>query len=189
MATAAKEDQTQEGASGGEYHRPDAAGAFKIYDSEIKAKLAHMATIKGDLSEPHKRIKDDCNFPRAVLNFIIALENMEDAKRDHFLLALSEGLKVRRIFMPRDLVTIARGEADSNVIPLGDRPDAGLATLAEEEFEEATAEELAAQVERPKRAPKPTLGELAKAKPAAGTSAEVIARKKIKPAVAAETVQ
>lgn len=170
MATTVKEDQTGEGAGGGEYNRPDAAGAFKIYDNEIKSKLTHIATLKGDLSEPHKRIKDTCNFPRSVLNFIVALENMEDAKRDHFLLALSEGLKVRRLFMPRDLVTMANGEAETNVIPLGERRDAGLATLAEREFEEATEEELAAQADRPKRGKTKTLGELAAENKAAAAS-------------------
>lgn len=180
MATAHKEDEYETtGDVTGEYNRPDAAGAFKIYDSEIKSKLTRIATIKGDCSEPYKRIKDDCNFPRPVLNFIIALENMEDAKRDHFLLALSEGLKARRIFMPRDLVTMASGEEGSNVVPLSDRRDAGLATLAEEEagdeFEEMAEEELAGQADRPKRTPKPTLGEVAAKKKHAGTASDAIA--------------
>lgn len=180
MATAHKEDEYETtGDVTGEYGRPNAVAAFKIFDTEIKSKLTHIATIKGDCSEPYKRIKDDCNFPRPVMNFIIALENMEDAKRDHFLLALSEGLKARRIFMPRDLVTMASGEEGSNVVPLGERRDAGLATLAEEEageeFEEMAEAELEAQVDRPKRAPKPTLGEVAAKKKHAGTASDAIA--------------
>ena len=41
-------------------------GALKIYKNEIASKHAHIATIKGDLSEPYKRIKDECNFPRKI---------------------------------------------------------------------------------------------------------------------------
>lgn len=103
----------------GEYQRPDAVGAFRIYDKEIKAKKAVIAEKTGDLSDPYSRIKDTCNFPRKILDLIIHLETQEDAKRDHMLLALSEGLRVRKLFMPRDLVTIADGDADGDVIPTG----------------------------------------------------------------------
>lgn len=147
MPRAAKNDDEIEmsGDVTGEYKRPDAKGAFKIFDKDIKPKLTHIATLKGDLSEPYKTIKNDHNFPRPILNFLVMLENMEDAKRDHYLIALNEGLRERRITMPNDLVTMAQAEAASNIIPLGERRDPGLATLAEEEFEEATEEELAAQ--------------------------------------------
>jgi hypothetical protein len=114
---AKNEDET------GEYHRPNAELAFKIYDTTLKPKEAHLATIKGDMSEPYQQIKDQAHFPRKVLNFIIGLENEEDAKRDHMLLALSEGLKHRQLFLPRDLVTMASGDAGSDVIPTGDRDD------------------------------------------------------------------
>jgi hypothetical protein len=103
----------------GEYHRPDAVGAFRIYDTQIKAKKAVISEKQGDLSEPYSQIKDTCNFPRKILDLIIHLEGQEDAKRDHMLLALSEGLRVRKLFMPRDLVTMADGDADGDVIPTG----------------------------------------------------------------------
>lgn len=166
MASAAKLDDDGAHEGGGEYHKPDAALAFKIYDSEIKAKLAHMATIKGDLSEPHKRIKENAHFPRKVLDFIVSLEDMEDSKRDHFLLALSEGLRHRRLYLPRDLVTIADGDAGGSVIPMGERSKPKLATLpmsapsdgtetdladAGDGFDEASEDELAAQEGRPDR--------------------------------------
>lgn len=166
----AKDDEPQ---NGGEYQRPDAEAAFKIYDNEIKPKNAKIATIKGDLSDPHKRIKDNCNFPRSVLNFIVALEDMEDHKRDHHLLALHEGFRVRGLHMPSDLVTQAQGNDGGSVVPIGERERSKLATLqmgipsdgsetdlaeagededegdaaAEngDDFEEATEEELAAQ--------------------------------------------
>jgi hypothetical protein len=113
------------GTISGEYQRPDAAGAFRIYDHEIKAKKAVIAEKTGDLSEPYSRIKDTCNFPRKILDLIVFLENQEDAKKDHFLLALSEGLKVRKLFMPRDLVTIADGDDNADVVPSGPAPLVG----------------------------------------------------------------
>lgn len=169
MASAAKKEDGEGAGITGEYNRPDAEGAFKIYDNEIKAKNAHIQTIKGDLSDPHKRIKDDCHFPRKVLNFIVGLEDMEDAKRDHHMLALHEGLRVRGISLPDDLVTRAEGKDGDNVIPMGERQKAQLATLqmgvesdgtetdlaeageADDDFDEATDEELAAQKGRGKK--------------------------------------
>ncbi len=131
-ASMAKEDkEAGEGAGiNGEYQRPNAALAFKIYDEQIAPKETHLATIKGDMSEPHQQIKDQAHFPRKVLNFILALESEEDAKRDHFLLALSEGLKHRKMFKPRDLVTMASGEDGDEIVPTGERQDDGLDGLA-----------------------------------------------------------
>lgn len=174
MATAANEEPQ----NGGEYQRPNVEEAFKIYDTEIAPKNAKMQTIKGDLSEPYKRIKDDCNFPRSVLNFITKLEDMEDFKRDHHLLALSEALKHRKLFLPSDLVTQAQGDAGGEVIPMGERKKPQLATLPmgvesdgsetdlgdvgeeiageaesqSDDFEEASEEELQQQSGRGKKA-------------------------------------
>lgn len=147
-------DDEDEG--GGEYKRPDAALAFKIYDQQIKPKEAHLATIKGDMSEPYQQIKDNAHFPRKVLNFIVALENEEDAKRDHLLLALSEGLKHRKLYLPRDLVTMANGEDGAEIIPFGPRDDDELLVdedddedmpplAAGEDFTEADDEEVSKQ--------------------------------------------
>lgn len=129
-ASMAKEEE--DGAA--EYKRPDAELAFKIYDQQIKPKEAHLATIKGDMSEPYANIKDQAHYPRKVLNFIIGLENEEDAKRDHMLLALSDGLKHRKLFLPRDLVTMANGEEHGDVVPTGERDDDDL--LVDEEDED-----------------------------------------------------
>lgn len=139
------------GGISGEYKRPNAAKAFDIYDRQIAPKMEHLATVKGDLSQPYQDIKDQANYPRKVLNFIIGLEGMEDAKRDHTLLALAEGLRHRKIFMPRDLVTMAQGEDGEQIIPTGQRAGGGLATLmdADGDFDEASEEELAAQQDRP----------------------------------------
>ena len=151
----AQHDDTEAGEGGdidGEYKRPDAAAAFKIYRNEISPKQAHMATIKGDLSDPYKRIKDDCHFPRKVMDFLVSLNDMEDAKRDHFLLALNLGMTELKLFMPRDLVTMAGGEDGNNVIPFGEREEDDLTDLAnqdDDEFHEADEDELARQDARP----------------------------------------
>lgn len=159
MATAAK---TPTAPVNGEYQRPDAEAAFKIYDNEIKPKKAHISTLTGDLSDPHSRIKDKCHFPRQILDFITALEGMEDAKRDHHLLALSEGMKVRELFLPRDLATMAQGTDGDAIVPAkprakpklvatstpSDGSETDLATAAGGEFEMSQAE-LAQQRDRP----------------------------------------
>lgn len=126
MASAAKDDQDVVS----EYKRPNTEQAFKIYDHEIKPRKAVIAEKRGDLSEPYSRIKDDCHFPRKVLDFVIGLEEMEEHKRDHNLLALSEALQHRRLFLPRDLATIADGTAGDPVIPEGERKRLKLATAA-----------------------------------------------------------
>lgn len=147
MAKAAKKDELENGDVSGEYKRPDAKRAVEIFKKEIAPKQAHMATIKGDLSDPYKRIKDDCHFPRKVLDFLFHLEDMDEAKRDHFLLALSLGLVELKLFMPRDLVTEAEGTAGESVVPTGDRSKPKLVTV--DEGFEASEAELAGQKTRP----------------------------------------
>lgn len=189
MAAAAK----QEPQNGGEYKRPDAAKAFDIYDKQIKPKLTKIDTARGELSQPWQDIKEHAHFPRPVMNFLISLENIEDeAKRDHYLLALSDGLRHRKLFLPRDLVTMSDGTDGAEIVQMADRKKPQLATLAgdpdlemgvpsdgeetdlaeageddepdtqiegdgigealppaDDEFTEATEEELAAQRDRP----------------------------------------
>ena len=174
-ASSTKEPVMAKEESSGEYQRPDAKKAFEIYDKQIKPKEAHLATIKGDMSEPYQAIKDQAHFPRKVLNFIVGLENEEDAKRDHLMLALSEGLKHRKLFLPRDLVTMAAGEDGGDVIPTGEREDDDLLVDEDEDeegagpgelplaantepatdtFTEATEEEVSKQAGRKPRAPR-----------------------------------
>lgn len=179
MARQPSETTPPSGTVSGEYQRPDAAGAFRIYDKEIKAKKAVIAEKTGDLSDPYSRIKDDCNFPRKILDLIVFLENQEDAKRDHFLLALSEGLKTRNLFMPRDLVSMADGDAGGDVVPTGPAPLVGRPRLVavdgppksdgtETDLADA-ANDLPTSTAEPKRRGRP------KAAPAPGTGAAAIA--------------
>ena len=127
MAIAAK---TPPEDTGGEYRRPDAEAAFKIYDREIAPKKSVIAEKTGDLSDPYSRIKDQCNYPRKILDLIVYLAGLEDAKRDHMLLAMSEGLKVKKLFMPRDLATMAEGTDGDGIIPTGTRAKPTLVATA-----------------------------------------------------------
>lgn len=187
-------DDPEAGEGGGisdEYHRPDAAMAIKIYKNEIAPKNAHMQTIKGDLADPHKRIKDDCHFPRKVLDFLMQLDDMEEAKRDHWLLAFNLGLQELDLFIPKDLVTMAQGEDGGNVIPFGERKDetddlsADLDGASQDIFEEASEEELAAQTGRPSvEKAKAKAEAAAEEDPKPGTGAA--ARKKMKDSAKAD---
>ena len=151
MATAAKASEMDNQ----EYKRPDAAKAFQIYDTQIKPKLTKIDTARGECSQPWQDIKEHANFPRPVMNFLISLENIEDdAKRDHFLLALSEGLAHRKLFLPRDLVSIADGNEGGPIVQSEERP--AMKLVGVDDFDEASEEELAAQEGR-KVEPEPEL--------------------------------
>lgn len=161
----------EDGGISGEYSRPDAAAALEIYKSEIAPKLAHMSTIKGDLSDPYKRIKDDCNFPRKVLDFAMQLDDMEDAKRDHWLLAMSLVFNELGLFVPRDLVTMAKGEDGGNIIPFAERQSSDLATLGDDDDFEAGEDEIAAQESRPSTVAAKARSDSAKEAKTSGTGA------------------
>ena len=108
----------------------DAVEAFKIYDREIAPKLGNIAEKRGELSEPWERIKETCNFPKKVMMFISQISEMEDYKRDHFLQALHEGMKAKKLYLPSDLVSMANGaEPDEAVIPISKGSKAKLATI------------------------------------------------------------
>ncbi len=144
---------TKEEQDSGEYQRPDTAKAFDIYYKQIAPKLTHLSTLKGDLSQPYDDIKQHAHFPRKVLNFIIGLENEEDdAKRDHLLLALAEGLRHRKLFIPRDLVTMAEGVDEDDIVPTGEREEVDMFADDDDDGNdenfEASEAELAAQAGR-----------------------------------------
>ena len=118
---------------GGVYNRPDAKQALKILDSEIKPRKAFIQEKTGDLSDPYKRVKDQCHFPRSILDLIAKFDGMEDAKRDHNLLALHLALEERGYRRPVDLVSMAEGVQGNEPIvkagATGGRPK--LVTLAD----------------------------------------------------------
>jgi hypothetical protein len=108
MATAA----VQEAPITGEYKRPDARKAIEIFDKQISPKLAHLATIKGDLSEPWGDLKEQSNISKKDFNYVQGLVDEEDdAKREHRIIALFELMTARGLGMPDDLVTRADGTA------------------------------------------------------------------------------
>lgn len=148
-------DELENGDISGEYKTPDAQKAFEIHDQFIAPKVAAMATLRGDCAEPWANIKKLAHFPRPVMNFVLALDGIDDdAKRDHYLLALHEGLRLRGHVLPQDIATLADGSAGGAVVPIGGRNAPFLAAVSSEEDDalfEATQAELDAQEGRPKR--------------------------------------
>lgn len=149
------DDELENGSISGEYNTPDASKAFQIYDDHIAPKLAAMATLRGDCAEPWQNIKKLAHFPRPVMNFVIGLDNIDDdAKRDHYLLALHEALRIRGHALPADIATLADGSAGGAVVPIGGRNAPFLAAITtdddDEQFE-ATQGELDQQQGRPDR--------------------------------------
>ncbi|MXP24835.1 hypothetical protein GRI39_02080 [Altererythrobacter indicus] len=129
MANAQRKEDGEGSGISGEYNRPDAKSAIKIYKSEIAPKKEHISTITGDLSDPYKRIKDDCNFPRKILDLLFQLYDMEDAKRDHWMLAFRLGCEELNLSVPRDLVSIAEGKDGESPIPTNERERPRLVTV------------------------------------------------------------
>lgn len=109
MARRRAPDTETEQDNGGVYNRPNAEVALKILDTEIKPRKAFIQEKTGDLSDPYKRVKDECHFPRSILDLIAKFDGMEDAKRDHNLLALHLALELRGYRRPLDLVSMAEG--------------------------------------------------------------------------------
>jgi len=118
-----------------EVKKPDAKKAFDIYDKQIKPKLAVIDTKRGECSQPWSDIKEHANYPRPVMNFLLALERIDDeAKQQHYLLALSEGLQERGLKLEVDLVMKAEGKTNAAIVP-AEQPNSGdgLATLEDED--------------------------------------------------------
>lgn len=124
-AAVAKEKNETDGApaDGGVYNAPNAREAIKIYRNEIAPRKAFIQEKSGDLSDPYKRIKDECNFPRKIIDLLFFLEGCEDAKRDHFLTALHQGLTEMNFKRPTDLLTLAEGQAGGDVVPGGGKAE------------------------------------------------------------------
>lgn len=147
MPRAAKQEEEFEttGDVTGEYKRPNAKRAAEIYEDHISPKLTHIATIKGDLKEPWQMLKDEANMPRKEWNYLQSLvDEDDDAKLQHRLRSLTEGMKHYGIALEPDLVDSMEGHNSSNIVPIGERRDPGLATLADDDFE-ASPDELSMQ--------------------------------------------
>ena len=182
MATKAKNEHEENGDISGEYQRPDAAKAIEIYDKQIKPKLSHISTIKGDLSQPWDDLKEQSRIPRPVFNFVQKLfDEDDDQKRDHMLIALSEMLKARNLVIPRDLASIANGTEHEPIVPTGERKRPFLAAVDgkpetsedTDDFEMSDAER-AAQKDRPSTEQAQADADAAaepKAKPSTGAAA------------------
>ncbi|MEO0699609.1 MAG: hypothetical protein AAFY81_07805, partial [Pseudomonadota bacterium] len=122
----------------GEYEAPQAGEALKYFDKNISPTLTQIATLRGDCSEPWQHIKKQLHMPRPVMNFLNSLRNIDDdAKLDHYLLALFDGLEHLGYRRPVNLLTMAEDGSD---LPPALRGDGGF---------EASEEELAKQSNRP----------------------------------------
>lgn len=131
----------------GEYKRPNAARAAEIFEEHISPKLTHIATIKGDLSEPWQMLKKEAHFPRKEFNYIQSLlDEDDDAKREHRLRALREGLIHYGLTIPADLVDQAQGHNSENVVQFGTASKPFLPGVGDDDDDfEASPEELAQQ--------------------------------------------
>jgi hypothetical protein len=136
--TMAKEDGNEVGKVNGEYAAPDAKAAFKHHREHIAPKLTQIDTLRGECSEPWQHIKKHTHMPRPVMNFLINLQNIDDdAKQQHHIDALFDGLAALNLTRSRDM--FSDGDAAE---------DDGLPSIDEDEDFEASAEELAQQAPR-----------------------------------------
>ena len=133
----AKEDGNEVGKVEGEYSQPNAAAAFKHHKDHIAPKLAKIDTLKGECSEPWQHIKKHTHMPRPVMNFLLNIEGIEDdAKQQHHIDALFDGLEALGLSRTPDLVTMSQGASD-------------LPGLEDDDDFEASPEEIAKQKARP----------------------------------------
>lgn len=145
MASAAKKEDGEGAGITGEYKRPDARKAIDIYDKQIAPKLAHINTLKGDLSEPWGDLKEQSHVSKKDFGYVQGLVDEEDdAKREHRILSLFELMKARGIGMPDDLVTRADGTAGEPPIPTVKRTGPRLVTLPVLEPDQGDSKDLAA---------------------------------------------
>lgn len=130
----------------GEYSRPNAARAAEIFEDHISPKLTAINTLKGDLKEPWQMVKDEANFPRKEFNYLQSLvDEDDDAKRQHRLRALSEGLKHYGLFVEPDLVDSMEGHNSGNIVPIGTASKPFLPGVGDDDDFEPSPEELAQQ--------------------------------------------
>lgn len=109
----------------------DYAQAVKIWRNDIKPAVSKQGEFGQDASTGYKAIKKSCNIQSGAAKMAFKLEEMEESKRDDFLRCLYGLLKEFKIFLPRDMVDIAEGrEANESVVPIGDRDEVELPTMA-----------------------------------------------------------
>lgn len=118
----------------GEVPKPDFELGVKIYREDIKPAKARQAEPGQEMSTAYKEIKKHAHLHPGAAKIVFQLDGMEESKRDDFLRTFSGLLKELRIFMPADLVDVAegKGEANENVVPIGERAAPTLATIPPE---------------------------------------------------------
>jgi hypothetical protein len=126
-----------------EIPQKDFAAAVKIWRGDIKPAASKQGEHGQELSTAYKAIKKNCHIQPGAAKLAFKVAEMEEAHRDDFLICLNGLFKEPKIEMPRDLVTMADGEAGGPIIPAGERKRPNLVPVGDD-FE-ASAEELAQQ--------------------------------------------
>lgn len=152
-----------------EIPQKDFAGAVKIYRQDIKPAKTKQGEFGQEQSTAYKAIKKNCHVQPGAAKVAFSIAEMEDAHRDDYLICLNGLFKELGIDMPRDLVTMADGTEGGSIIPEGERAPLKLVTVpsdgtetdladagetgdpaaGDDDFTEATEEELATQRDRP----------------------------------------
>lgn len=113
-----------------EVPQKDFDGAVRIYRHDIKPAKTKQGEFGQEQSTAFKAIKKGCHIQSGAAKEAFKIAEMEDAHRDDYLVCLNGMLKALKIEMPRDLVTLADGEAGGPVIPVGKRERPKLVTIA-----------------------------------------------------------
>lgn len=154
MAAVPKEDDNQPV----EVKTHDYKLAMKIVKNDIMPANSKSGEYAQEASTAYKAIKKKCHIQPGAVKDAIKIADKEEAKRDDFLRGLANMVNLLTgekllTFHGTDLVDQAEGQ----------RPKPKLVTV-DDDFEEATEEELAAQRDR----------KVTEDKPAAGTAAAAI---------------
>lgn len=112
-----------------EIKKPDFDLAKRIYFNDIKPSRTKQAEHGQELSQAFKELKNTANVDPQMARLAFRLAETEESKRDHQLRCLNGLLKSLNIYMPKDLVDVAEGRDDEEIIPTGDAERLSLATI------------------------------------------------------------
>lgn len=123
----------------------DAERAKKIILKDIIPERTKVGEHSQAISTAFKEISKHCNIPSWVVRTVMKLRDLEDAKQEHELRALSAMLSAFNLgVIAPDLVDQANGSNGTNVIPMRKGDDApGLIPLGDDDFDDDTFAEAA----------------------------------------------
>lgn len=143
MAQPAKND---DGAH--EVHAMDFDRALEIVKADINPAGTKVGEFSQEMSTAYKAIKSQCHIQPQSVKAAIKVAGMEDAHRDDYLRGYVGMLNK---MLGYELVTFHGGDLVDQAEGNGGRPNLRLATMqsGDDDFDEATDEELAGQEGRP----------------------------------------